>query len=83
MIKTTLKEIKRSASIEGREAFKKWLDDNNVKPIKVEIIAYSVSTYGLGSYLARFELENGNNILVATGNRSSWLYSIQNRDFGL
>ena len=83
MIKTTLKEIERNANIKGREAFKKYLKDNDVKPLKVELIAYSESVYGLGSYLALFTLSNGLTLKVATGNRSSWNYSIQNSDFGL
>lgn len=83
MIKTTLKEIKRNASIQGREDFKKYLNDNELKPVKVDLIAYSVSVYGVGSYLAMFTLNNGLNVYVNTGNRSSWNYSIRNSDFGL
>ena len=83
MIKTTLQEIKKNSSIEGREAFKKYLKDNNVKPLKVELIAFSQSVYGLGSYLAAFTLSNNTTIKVATGNRTSWNYCIENNDFGL
>ena len=83
MIKTTLKEIKRNARFEGRSEFKKFLSDNDLKPVKVDIIAYSVSVYGLGAYLAAFTLNNGLVVKVNTGNRSSWNYSIRNSDFGL
>ena len=83
MIKTTLKEIKRSSSIQGKEDFKRFLNQYDLKPVKVDIIAYSVSVYGLGSYLAMFTLNNGLVVKVNTGSRSSWNYSIQNSDFGL
>lgn len=83
MIKTTAKEIKRSASIHGREEFKEFLKKNDLKPVKVDIIAYSVSVYGLGAYLAAFTLNNGLVVYVNTGSRSSWNYSIRNTDFGL
>lgn len=83
MIKTTLKEIRRNSQIEGREEFKKWLDDNNLKPISVDKVAYSVSTYGLGAYLLRFTLNDGSSVNVSTGNRTSWLYSCGNSDYGL
>ncbi len=83
MIKTTLKEIKRNSSIEGRAEFKEFLKKNNLKPVKVDLIAYSVSIYGLGAYLAAFTLNNGLVVKVNTGNRSSWNYSIRNSDFGL
>ena len=83
MIKTTLKEIKRNASIEGRSEFKKFLNDNDLKPVIVDLIAYSESVYGLGAYLAMFTLDNGLVVKVNTGSRSSWNYSIRNSDFGL
>ena len=83
MIKTTLKEIKRNSSIEGRAEFKEFLKKNNLKPVKVDLVAYSVSIYGLGAYLAAFTLNNGLVVKVNTGNRSSWNYSIRNSDFGL
>ena len=83
MIKTTLKEIKKAAGFQGRAEFKKFLNENNLKPVSVELIAYSVSAYGLGAYLALFTLDNGLTVNVNTGNRSSWNYSVQNRDFGL
>ena len=83
MIKTTLKEIKRNASIHGREEFKEFLKKNDLKPVKVDLIAYSVSAYGLGAYLAAFTLNNDLVVNVNTGNRSSWNYSIENDDFGL
>ena len=83
MIKTTLKEIKKAARFQGREEFKKFLLDNDLKPVSVDLIAYSVSVYGLGSYLAAFTLNNGLTVNVNTGNRSSWNYSIKNKDFGL
>lgn len=83
MIKTTLKEIKKAARFQGRAEFKKFLDDNSLKPVKVELIAYSVSVYGLGAYLAMFILNNGLIVYVNTGNRSSWNYCIKNNDFGL
>ena len=83
MIKTTLKEIKKAASIQGRSEFKKFLKENNLKPVKVDLIAYSESIYGLGAYLAAFTLNNGLVIKVNTGNRSSWNYSVRNSDFGL
>ena len=83
MIKTTLKEIKRNSSIEGRAEFKEFLKKNDLKPVKVELLAYSESIYGLGAYLAAFTLDNGLTVNVNTGNRSSWNYSIKNSDFGL
>jgi hypothetical protein len=83
MIKTTLKEIKRNSSIEGRAEFKEFLKKNDLKPVKVDLIAYSVSVYGLGAYLAMFTLNNGLVVKVNTGNRSSWNYSVRNSDFGL
>ena len=83
MIKTTLKEIKRNSSIEGRAEFKEFLKKNDLKPVKVELLAYSESIYGLGAYLAAFTLNNGLVINVNTGNRSSWNYSVRNSDFGL
>jgi len=83
MVKTTLKEIKRNAGINGREEFKEFLNDRGLKPVKVDLIAYSVSSYGLGAYLAMFTLNNGLVVNVNTGNRSSWNYSIKNDDFGL
>jgi len=83
MIKTTLNEIKRNSSIHGRAEFKEFLKKNDLKPVKVDLIAYSVSIYGLGAYLAAFTLNNGLVINVNTGNRSSWNYSIKNSDFGL
>ena len=83
MVKTTLKEIKKNAGINGREEFKKFLNDRELKPVKVDLIAYSVSAYGLGAYLAAFTLDNGLIVNVNTGNRSSWNYSIKNNDFGL
>ena len=83
MIKTTLKEIKKNASIHGRKEFKEFLKKKDLKPVKVELIAYSVSAYGLGAYLARFTLDNDLVVNVNTGNRSSWNYSINNNDFGL
>ena len=83
MIKTTLKEIKRVALIQGREEFKRFLNKHNLKPVRVDLVAYSESVYGTGAYLALFTLDNGLTVNVNTGNRSSWNYSIQNRDFGL
>ena len=83
MIKTTLKEIKRNSSLQGKEEFKEFLKKNDLKPVKVDLIAYSVSVYGLGAYLAAFTLNNGLTVNVNTGNRSSWNYSIRNSDFGL
>jgi len=83
MIKTTLKEIKGATSIHGREEFKEFLKKNDLKPIKVDLVAYSESIYGLGAYLAVFTLNNGSDVFVNTGNRSSWNYSIKNDDFGL
>ena len=83
MIKTTLKEIKRNSRFEGRAAFKAFLSDNDLTPVKVELIAYSVSAYGTGAYLAAFTLSNGSIVKVNTGNRSSWNYCIENDDFGL
>lgn len=83
MIKTTLKEIKKAASIQGRSEFKKFLNENDLKPVKVELLAYSVGIYGLGAYLAMFTLNNGEVVKVNTGNRSSWNYSVTNSDFGL
>lgn len=83
MIKTTLKEIKRCALIEGREEFKKWLHDMKVQPVSVEKVAYSVSAYGLGAYLLRFTLNDGSSVNVSTGNRTAWIYSCGNSDFGL
>ena len=83
MVKTTLKEIKEAANFQGRAEFKKFLDENNFKPVRVDIVAYSESVYGLGAYLAMFTLDNGLTVNVNTGNRSSWNYSIENSDFGL
>ena len=83
MIKTTLKEIKRNSSIHGRAEFKEFLKKNELKPVKVELIAYSESIYGLGAYLAVFTLDNGLTVNVNTGNRSNWNYSVRNSDFGL
>lgn len=83
MIKTTLKEIKKAAGFQGRAEFKKFLNDNGLKPVKVDLVAYSVSVYGLGAYLAMFTLDNGLIVNVNTGNRSSWNYCIENNDFGL
>lgn len=83
MIKTTLKKIKEASNFNGRDEFKKFLDDNGLKPVRVSLIAYSESVYGTGAYLALFTLDNGLTVNVNTGNRSSWNYSIQNRDFGL
>lgn len=83
MIKTTLKEIKRASSLQGRSEFKEFLKDKDLKPVKVDLVAYSQSVYGLGAYLAMFTLDNGLIVNVNTGNRSSWNYSIENSDFGL
>ncbi len=83
MVKTTLKEIKKAARFQGRKEFKRFLIDNDLKPVKVDLVAYSESVYGTGAYLALFTLDNGLTVNVNTGNRSSWNYSIQNRDFGL
>ena len=83
MVKTTLKEIKKASRFEGKEEFKAFLNDNDLKPVKVELIAYSESVYGLGAYLAAFTLNNGLVVKVNTGNRSSWNYSVKNDDFGL
>ncbi len=83
MIKTTLKEIKRVALLQGREEFKEFLKRHNLKPVRVDLVAYSQSVYGTGAYLALFTLDNGLTVNVNTGYRSSWNYSIQNRDFGL
>lgn len=83
MVKTTLKEIKEAASIQGRSEFKKFLTENDLKPVKVDLVAYSLSVYGLGAYLALFTLNNGLVVYVNTGNRSSWNYSVRNSDFGL
>lgn len=83
MVKTTLQEIKKAAGFQGRAEFKRFLDDNGFKPVRVDLVAYSVSVYGLGAYLAMFTLSNGLVIKVNTGNRSSWNYSIKNNDFGL
>ena len=83
MIKTTLKEIKRVALLQGREEFKEFLKKHNLKPVRVDLVAYSESVYGTGAYLALFTLDNGLTVNVNTGYRSSWNYSIQNKDFGL
>ncbi len=83
MIKTTLKEIKKASSLQGKAEFKRFLNDNDLKPVKVNLLAYSQSIYGLGAYLAMFTLDNGLVVNVNTGNRSSWNYSIKNKDFGL
>ena len=83
MVKTTLKEIKKASSLQGRSEFKEFLNKNDLKPVKVDIIAYSVSAYGLGAYLAAFTLDNGLVVYVNTGSRSSWNYSVRNSDFGL
>ena len=83
MVKTTLKEIKRVARFQGREEFKKFLEKTGLKPVAVDLVAYSQSAYGLGAYLASFRLNNGCVVKVNTGNRSSWNYSIQNSGFGL
>ncbi len=83
MVKTTLKEIKKASNFNGRDEFKKFLLENDLKPVKVDLIAYSVSVYGLGAYLAMFTLDDGRIVKVNTGNRASWNYSIRNSDFGL
>ena len=83
MIKTTLKEIKRVSHFEGKTEFKQFLNDKGFKPVRVDLIAYSMSTYGVGAYLAAFTLNNGLVVKVNTGNRSSWNYSVKNDDFGL
>ena len=83
MIKTTLKEIKKVAHFEGRNEFKEFLSVKGLKPVSVELVAYSLSVYGLGAYLAVFTLNNGLVVKVNTGNRSSWNYSIKNDDYGL
>ena len=83
MIKTTLKEIKRVSHFEGKNEFQEFLSIKNLKPVKVELVAYSMSVYGLGAYLAVFTLNNGLVVKVNTGNRSSWNYSINNDDYGL
>lgn len=83
MIKTTLKEIKKASRFEGRTEFKRFLNENDLKPVKVELLAYSQSVYGLGAYLAAFTLNNGLVVNVNTGNRTAWNYSIENNDFGL
>lgn len=83
MIKTTLKEIKKNSSIQGRAEFKEFLKEKDLKPVKVHLVAYSESIYGLGAYLAAFTLDNGLVVNVNTGSRSSWNYSIENDDFGL
>ena len=69
MIKTTLKEIKKASSIQGRAEFTEFFKKNDLKPVKVELLAYSESIYGLGAYLAAFTLKNGLVINVNTGNR--------------
>lgn len=83
MIKTTLKEIKKASNFNSKEEFKRFLTENDLKPVKVDLVAYSESVYGLGAYLASFTLNNGLVVKVNTGNRSSWNYSIKNNDFGL
>ena len=83
MIKTTLKEIKRVSHFQGKTEFKEFLNKKSLKPVKVELMAYSMSVYGVGAYLAVFTLNNGLVVKVNTGNRSSWNYSIKNDDFGL
>lgn len=83
MVKTTLKEIRRCSSIQGKEEFKEFLTRNDLKPVKVDLVAYSESVYGIGAYLAMFTLNNDLILYVNTGNRSSWNYSIKNNDFGL
>ncbi len=83
MIKTTLKEIKRVSHFQGRKEFKEFLAKNGLQPVKVELVAYSASIYGIGAYLALFTLNNGLVVKVNTTNRSSWNYSVRNRDFGL
>ena len=83
MIKTTLKEIKRVALIQGREEFKEFLKKHDLKPVRVYLVAYSESVYGTGAYLALFTLDNGLTVNVNTGYRSSWNYSILNSDYGL
>ena len=40
MIKTTLKEIKKASNFNGREEFKRFLKENNLKPVKVDLLAY-------------------------------------------
>ena len=83
MVRTTLKEIKKASNFNGREEFKEFLKKHNFKPVRVDLVAYSESVYGLGAYLAMFTLDNDLTVFVNTGNRSRWNYSIQNRDFGL
>ena len=83
MIKTTLKEIKRVALLQGKEEFQEFLKKHNLKPVRVDLVAYSVSAYGLGAYLALFTLDNGLAVNVNTGYRSSWNYSILNSYYGL
>jgi len=83
MIKTTLKEIKKAARFQGRDEFKKFLKETGLRPVAVDLVAYSQSVYGLGAYLAAFTLNNGCIVKVNTGNRSGWNYSVRNSDFGL
>lgn len=83
MIKTTLKEIKANSNLQGRDEFKNFLKKNGLKPVKVRLIAYSESIYGLGAYLAEFTLDDDSVIYVNTGNRSQWNYGVVNGDFGL
>ena len=45
-------------------SFKEFLKENDLKPVKVDLIAYSQSVYGLGSYLAMFTLNNGISPLI-------------------
>ena len=85
MIKTTLKEIKKNAMIHGREELKKYLNKYDLSVETVELVAYSwsIKKRVVGSYLAIFTLSNNERIKVATDNRTSWNYTIEDSDFGL
>lgn len=83
MIKTTYKEIERVSKIHGKSEFKRFLKENNLKPVNVDLIAYCEDQYGIKSYLAYFTLNNGMTVKVNTGNNSHWKYTINYDDYGL
>lgn len=83
MIKSTMRELQREAQFESKAEVIKFLQENGLKVVKHEKIAYSSGIYGCNGYLVIYTLNNGSTIKAFTG-RSTWMYTVENtNDLGV
>lgn len=83
MIKSTVRDLKRASQFESKADLIKFLQDNGLKVVKHEKIAYASGYYGCNGYLVFYTLNNGSTVKAFTG-RSTWMYTVDNtHDLGI